>query len=106
MERGVAGIDVVSDVGEKIADRRSPRRPAFSHLFHARHHGILDCTKARDVLGIVPEYDFRSGHEATYRWFCESPLASADISLRDPLWGSGFDFDYEAEIAHAVRAPA
>lgn len=88
------------------ADLPDPGRPAFGHLFHARHHGILDCTKARDVLGLVPAYDFRAGHEATYRWFCDSPLAAAtDASLRDPLWGSGFDFEYEAEIAHSVRAP-
>jgi nucleoside-diphosphate-sugar epimerase len=79
-------------------------RLAYGHLFGARHHGILDYTKAQRLLGWTPRYDFRSGHEATYAWFRESPLAAADISMRDPLWGSGFDFDYEAEVAHAVRA--
>ena len=101
----IVGVDV-DPILVDPADLPDPTRPAFGHLFHARHHGVLDCTKARDVLAVVPEYDFRSGHEATYRWFRDSPLAAADISLRDPLWGSGFDFDYEAEIAHAVRAPA
>jgi nucleoside-diphosphate-sugar epimerase len=80
--------------------------PAYGHLFKAAHHAILDCSKARDLLGFAPEFDFRSGHAATYEWFRHSPLAAADISLRDPLWGAGFDFDYEARLAHSVRASA
>ena len=75
-----------------------PRR-AYGHLFDARHHGVLDCSKAAELLGLGPEYDFRAGHQATYEWFLESPLATSDLSPGDPLWGAGFDFEYEAQIA-------
>ena len=29
----------------------------------------------------------------------ESPLAEESTNLADPLWGKGFDLDYEAEVA-------
>ncbi len=80
-----------------------PARPAYGHLFGARHHGILDCHKAQELVGFKPAYDFRAGTEATYAWFCESPPSRTDVSMRDPLWGAGFDFDYEADVVASVR---
>jgi nucleoside-diphosphate-sugar epimerase len=43
-----------------------------------------------------------AGHEETYKWFLDSPLAAAEVDLNDPLWGKGFDFAYEAEIARQI----
>lgn len=79
-------------------------RPAFSRLFTARHHGVLGLAKARTVLGLPPERDFRTGHRETYEWFQGSPLASVTGDLDDPLWGKGFDLGYEAEIAGLLPA--
>ena len=79
-------------------------RPAFCRLFRERHHGVLSTRKLHDVLGVAPERDFRIGHEQTYEWFLRSPLASEQTNLADPLWGKGFDLDYEAEIAKKLGA--
>ncbi|RBM21830.1 hypothetical protein DI005_08595 [Prauserella sp. PE36] len=76
-------------------------KPAFCRLFRARHHGVLSTQKLHDVLGVPPERDFRSGHELTYEWFQQSPLANS-TTLADPLWGKGFDLEYEAEIAERL----
>jgi nucleoside-diphosphate-sugar epimerase len=76
-------------------------KPAFCRLFRERHHGVLSTRKLRDVLGVPPERDFRTGHEQTYAWFQQSPLASS-TNLADPLWGKGFDLDYEAEVAQQL----
>jgi nucleoside-diphosphate-sugar epimerase len=77
-------------------------RPAFGRLFQARHHGVLATEKLRSRLGLPPERDFRAGHEETYKWFLDSPLAAAEVDLNDPLWGKGFDFAYEAQIARQL----
>jgi nucleoside-diphosphate-sugar epimerase len=75
----------------------------FSHLFAARHHGIVSTEKAQRLLGLPPERDFRTGMADTYAWFCASPLAETDGAIADPLWGSGFDLAYEAEVAKGLR---
>ncbi len=80
--------------------------PAFCHLFHRRHHGTLDTTKAARVLGLTPRYDLRSGHAQTYEWFRTELLLSAGNAMSDPLWGAGFDLDYEAEVAKSLRRVA
>jgi nucleoside-diphosphate-sugar epimerase len=81
-------------------------KPAFCRLFRARHHGVLSTQKLHDVLGMPPERHFRKGHEETYEWFQHSPLASETTNLADPLWGKGFDLEYEAEIAARLGALA
>lgn len=91
-----------------IADELLPEldKPAFCRLFRERHHGVLSTQKVHDVLGVPPERDFRTGHEQTYQWFLQSPLASESTNLADPLWGKGFDLDYEAEIAKRLGVEA
>jgi nucleoside-diphosphate-sugar epimerase len=79
-------------------------RPAFCRLFKTRHHSLMDLTKSRTVLGLAPERTFRVGHEETYEWFLQSPLADASANLDDPLWGKGFDLAYEAEVAEQLDA--
>ena len=85
-------------------------KPAFCRLFRARHHGVLSTAKLHDVLGVPPERDFRLGHEQTYEWFLNSPLAStldsASANAADPLWGKGFDLAYEEEIVGRLRVVA
>jgi nucleoside-diphosphate-sugar epimerase len=76
----------------------------FGHLFAARHHGIVSTEKVRLRLGVPPERDFRTGMAQTYEWFLASRLAEADSAISDPLWGAGFDLEYEAEIAKGVRS--
>lgn len=83
---------------------REFRAPVFGHLFGARHHAILDTTKARCTLGIEPRYDFRAGHEHTYGWFLEQGWddRSAD-PLVDPVWQASWDFAAEADVAERLR---
>jgi hypothetical protein len=75
----------------------------FGHLFAARHHGVVSTEKARRLLDLPPERDFRTGMAETYEWFRTSPLAEADTAISDPLWGAGFDLAYEAEVAKGLR---
>jgi nucleoside-diphosphate-sugar epimerase len=99
---GIVGVEPdVLAIGDELVG--SLERAPFGHLFAARHHGILDCRKASRLLDLEPAVDFRAGHEQTYRWFLSSPLATAEDALSDPLWGAGFDFDYEARVAGALR---
>ncbi len=81
-------------------------RPAFCRLFRERHHGVLSTEKVRSVLGVPVERGFREGHESTYEWFQQSSLSHESTNLADPLWGKGFDLEYEAEIAARLGAPA
>jgi nucleoside-diphosphate-sugar epimerase len=81
-------------------------KPAFCRLFRERHHGVLSTQKLHGVLGVPRERDFRTGHEQTYQWFLQSPLASESTNLADPLWGKGFDLDYEAEVAKRLGVSA
>jgi nucleoside-diphosphate-sugar epimerase len=89
---------IPDEVGEKLEG------PAFCRLFKARHHSLLDTSKAGSLLGRSAERPFRQGHEETYEWFLSSPLADAQVNLDDPLWGKGFDLAYEAEVAQRLDA--
>jgi nucleoside-diphosphate-sugar epimerase len=92
--------DVVAIGDDAVA---ALERPAFGHLFAARHHGMLDCRKASRLLGLEPSVDFRTGHEQAYAWFRSSPLAGEGETRSDPLWGAGFDLGHEARVAGALR---
>src|SRR3954447_9837500 len=81
-------------------------KPAFCRLFRQRHHGVLSTQKLHDALGVPPERSFREGHEQTYEWFLASPLSSESTNLADPLWGKGFDLEFEAEVAARLGVPA
>jgi nucleoside-diphosphate-sugar epimerase len=76
----------------------------FGHLFAARHHGIVSTEKLHHLLGVSPERDFHTGMAQTYEWYLASPLADADTAISDPLWGAGFDLEYEAEVATGLRS--
>jgi len=78
-------------------------KPIFGHLFGTRHHGILAVDKAA-AYGLTPERGFRIGYEQTYEWFRGTALVDAPDVLSDPVWGAGYDFALEAEVAAAVRA--
>ena len=75
----------------------------FGHLFKDRHHGILSVTRAAS-LGLTMERGFRVGHEETYEWFCSTDLVNAPDQLADPMWGAGYDFALEAQIASTLPA--
>jgi len=77
-------------------------KPIYGHLFGVKHHGILSVTKAAS-LGLTEERGFRTGYSQTYDWFCTTPLVDAPDQLSDPVWGAGYDFALEAQIANAVR---
>ena len=77
-------------------------KPIYGHLFGTRHHGILSVQKAADA-GLTVERGFRRGYEETYEWFCSTPLVDGPDVLSDPVWGAGYDFGLEAEIARQIR---
>lgn len=79
------------------------RRPIYGHLFGAKHHGVLSVAKAAG-LGLTPERGIRRGYEETYAWFCSSPLVDGPDQQSDPVWGGGYDFALEAEVADALRS--
>jgi nucleoside-diphosphate-sugar epimerase len=82
-----------------------PAKPApFGHLFAERHHGVVSIEKAERVLGVVPSYDFRRGHQHTYEWFRAQGWDQLDRNLNDPVWGASWDFELEARVAEQVRA--
>jgi nucleoside-diphosphate-sugar epimerase len=81
--------DVLALLKEKI------ERPLWSHLFNARHHGLVSTEKATR-LGLPAERGFVRGHQESYEWFGESPLADAAAELFDPVWKAGYDFAAEA----------
>ena len=70
-------------------------RPLWSHLFNARHHGLLSTEKGT-ALDLPTERGFVLGHEQTYDWFRGSPLVDAPDQLFDPVWKAGYDFAAEA----------
>lgn len=77
-------------------------KPIFGHLFGTKHHGILSVQKAADA-GLTVERGFRVGYEQTYEWFCATDLVDGPDALADPVWGAGYDFGLEAEVAKAIR---
>lgn len=78
-------------------------KPIYGHLFGVKHHGLLSVAKA-ESLGLTTERGLRRGYEETYDWFCGTDLVDAPSTLSDPVWGAGYDFALEAEIAAVVRA--
>ncbi len=78
-------------------------KPIYGHLFGVKHHGILSVAKA-EALGLTVERGIKRGYEETYAWFCDSPLVDGPDRLADPMWGAGYDFGLEAEVAAALRA--
>lgn len=79
------------------------RKPIYGHLFGVKHHGILSVAKAKE-LGLTAERGIRRGYEETYAWFCESPLADGPDAMADPVWGAGYDFALEAQVAAELGA--
>jgi nucleoside-diphosphate-sugar epimerase len=81
-----------------------PDQPAvFGHLFGTRHHATVDSSKAAKRLGIAPRFDFKSGHEDTYRWFCGRGWNRLEAPLEDPVWRASWDFGAEADLAAKLR---
>lgn len=78
-------------------------KPIYGHLFGVKHHGVLSVAKAAS-LGLTVERGIGVGYEQTYEWFCDSPLADGPDRQSDPVWGGGYDFALEAEVAAALRA--
>jgi nucleoside-diphosphate-sugar epimerase len=78
-------------------------KPIYGHLFGIKHHGILSVTKAAS-LGLTVERGFYNGYLQTYDWFCTTPLVDAPDNLSDPVWGAGYDFALEAQVAEAIRS--
>jgi nucleoside-diphosphate-sugar epimerase len=78
-------------------------RPIHGHLFGAKHHGILSVRKAAEA-GLSVERGFRAGHEQAYAWFAGSGLVDAPDALSDPVWGAGYDFALEADVARRLEA--
>lgn len=91
--------------GDPHASRRAytDRKPLFGHLFNANHHGILSVAKAKE-LGLTVERGIEKGYRETYEWFCSTDLVDALYQLSDPMWGAGYDFALEAEVAAELRA--
>ena len=77
--------------------------PVFGHLFGRRHHAAISSAKAAAALGYTPRFDFRDGHEDTYRWFRPKGWTDLDAPLRDPVWGASWDFGAEAALAATLR---
>ena len=95
-------VGVEADIVE-VPTGFTDARPIYGHLFGVKHHGILSVAKAA-YLGLTVERGMRRGYEETYAWFCDSPLVDGPDRLSDPVWGAGYDFGLEAEVAAALRA--
>jgi len=78
-------------------------KPIYGHLFGTKHHGILSVTKAAS-LGLTVDRGFHNGYVQTYDWFCTTPLVDAPDNLCDPVWGAGYDFALEAQVAEGIRS--
>ena len=77
--------------------------PLWSHLFDARHHAVLDTTKAATLLGVEPRFDTAAGHADAYDWFVSRggpDIAEAEV---DPVWRATWDFGAEARLAATLR---
>lgn len=79
------------------------RRPLYGHLFGVKHHGILSVAKAAG-LGLTVERGIEQGYRETYEWFCATGLVDAPDQMSDPVWGAGYDFALEAQVADDLRS--
>lgn len=98
----VAGVaaDVVR-VPDVVVESTGP--PLCSRLFLPRHHGMLDVTKARTVLGMTPGYDLASGHAHTLEWLRATGSLDGENADSDPMWGRTYDLAHEAAVAASLR---
>jgi nucleoside-diphosphate-sugar epimerase len=98
---GIVGVDpqIVEITDGELAPL--PKAP-FGHLFGRVHHAVLSSDKASRLLGFTPAYDFRAGHAHTYEWFQSKGWDRLDGPLRDEMWKSSWDFDWEAEVAASI----
>lgn len=96
---GIVGAE--PDIVE-VPTGHTDARPIYGHLFGTKHHGILSVAKAAS-LGLTAERGIRVGYEQTYEWFCSTGLVDAPDSLSDPVWGAGYDFALESEVAASLR---
>jgi nucleoside-diphosphate-sugar epimerase len=78
-------------------------KPIYGHLFGTKHHGILSVTKAAS-LGLTAERGFHNGYVQTYDWFGTTSMVDAPDNLSDPVWGAGYDFALEAQVAEGIRS--
>lgn len=78
-------------------------KPLYGHLFGVKHHGILSVAKAAE-LGLTVERGIEVGYRETYDWFCSTDLVNAPDQLSDPVWGAGYDFALEAQVAGELRS--
>lgn len=78
-------------------------RPAFGHLFKARHHANLSTEKAQRVVGYASGYDLFGGHAQTFDWFRAHGGDRLDGPLVDPVWKASWDFEFEAAMAERIR---
>ncbi len=99
----LAGIVGAEPTFVEIPTGYTDRKPLFGHLFNAKHHGILSVAKAKE-LGLTVERGLERGYRETYEWFCSTDLVDAPDQLSDPMWGAGYDFALEAEVAAELRA--
>lgn len=99
----LAGIVGAEPTFVEIPTGYTNRKPLFGHLFNAKHHGILSVAKAKE-LGLTVERGLERGYRETYEWFCSTDLVDAPDQLSDPMWGAGYDFALEAEVAAELRA--
>jgi nucleoside-diphosphate-sugar epimerase len=76
-------------------------QPLWSHLFDARHHGVLSLSRINE-LGLPAERGFVAGHRETYEWFLSSSRPDAPDAMSDPVWKAGYDFDAEARAAELL----
>lgn len=79
------------------------RKPLYGHLFGVKHHGILSVDKAAG-LGLTVERGLEQGYRETYEWFCSTDLVNAPDEMSDPVWGAGYDFVLEAQVAAELRS--
>ncbi|MBI2846343.1 MAG: NAD-dependent epimerase/dehydratase family protein [Chloroflexi bacterium] len=63
----------------------SLKRPIFPYAW--QRSAVYSIEKAKSQLGVVPRYDFVSGHKHTFEWYLENGLDLMD-----------WDFSYEDEV--------
>ena len=96
--------DVVHVPDDVLAEiDREDARPAFGHLFRARHHAMVSVDKLRRLLGVQPAYHLGSGHEHTFAWCQAKGYDTLARPLVDSVWKASWDFEFETQIAGRIR---
>lgn len=100
----VAGVDAqLVHIPDDVVESTGP--PLCSRLFLPRHHGMLDVTKARTVLGLTPAYDLAAGHAHTLGWLRGQGVLTGERADSDPMWGRTYDLAHEAAVAASLLSP-